>query len=416
MKQLCRQTLSSVSRTFDSPRNRAIASGVLAAFAVVSLFKLSAFQAAKPEPEKPITQYTPKKAVLTAKKGDGRCLYKFGERTPEASNYDPKSCGQCGNGKVDDFETPESCPADYHRCGNGKKDGEASYSVLSSKAVKGQTVYYYETITKTESCDQSSPHYCHEDCAPKVVESSDEYSGQCPPEMAQVDNFCIDRWEVHLVYEDGRVHPREEKPPKSMKGLKAVSASGFYPQGYMSQNMAKKACRAAGKYLCTLDEWKKTCRGPYDTDFPYGNEYKEGVCHVGQKYTVDEKTGRVTLPERPHILDLIDPPPENPMLGVYKFHHAARTRIFNDPRAALEEGYLLKTGTFRQCVVRWNGREVYDIVGNLSEWTSTKKKGKAAFGGDGHSGTARRGCRRTPIAHNSDYHDYSTGARCCERP
>ena len=200
-----------------------------------------------------------------------------------------------------------------------------------------------------------------------------------------------------------------------MTGWKAVSAANVYPQGFFTQPQAKAACEAAGKYLCSHKQLKTACKGPRGTKFPYGDVFEEGACHVGQKKTVDG-TGRITFPERPHILEIIDPiGKEHPFLGEWKAHHAARTKVFYDVRAAQVEGYLMPTGSFPKCVVTWNGKKVYDTVGNLSELTGTTRKGEISFVGDGHSGTDRLGCDKAPFAHNDKWRDYSLGARCCKK-
>lgn len=241
----------------------------------------------------------------------------------------------------------------------------------------------------------------------------------CPPEMAQVNNFCIDRWEIHLVNDQGEVYPKEKIPPQSMNGWKAASAEGVYPQGYMSHHVARKACENAGKRMCTLKQWTTACRGKSDYKFPYGNEYQEGKCNVGQRWTLQD--GIVVLPARPHILDIMDPPPENATEAAYKAHHAARQgNLFNDPRAALTPGYLAKTGEYKQCVSGGWDKPVYDMDGNLSEWVSATRRTKrglmGVFMADGHSGTAQLGCEREVAAHPREYHDYSMGTRCCKRP
>ncbi|MBN1170169.1 hypothetical protein JXA56_04030, partial [Candidatus Micrarchaeota archaeon] len=251
-----------------------------------------------------------------------------------------------------------------------------------------------------------------------VEKQPEKKDDECPEEMAKVNAsgiapYCIDRWEIHLVNDNGEIHPKD-RIPGEMTGWKAVSASGVYPQGFFTQPQAKAACEAAGKYLCSQKQFKTACKGPNGTKFPYGETYQEGICNVGQKNTIGPD-GRVILPEKPHILDIIDPPPENAMHGVYKAHHNARTRIFYDVRAAQVEGYLMPAGSFPKCVVVWNGREVYDMEGNLSELTGTTRGGNISFVGDGHSGTDMAGCDRSPFAHDDRWRDYSLGARCCKK-
>ena len=44
---------------------------------------------------------------------------------------------------------------------------------------------------------------------------------------------------------------------------------------------AEISCAKAGKRLCTESEWERACKGPENTRFPYGDNYKPGVCNVG---------------------------------------------------------------------------------------------------------------------------------------
>lgn len=241
--------------------------------------------------------------------------------------------------------------------------------------------------------------------------------------MAYVDKFCIDKWEVHLIDSTGKPLDYDKHPPYNLQGFSAASKADQYPNGFMSQNMARAACNASGKRLCTIEEWEKTCRGKENNEYPYGKDFVQEKCNVGFNYTIENNI--VILPKRPHILDFLNPPPENSSETAYKAHHSKRTgSLFNDPLAANTQKYLAKTGSFEGCAVEWNGELVFDIVGNLSEWTGSKKDGKPIFGGDGHSGTARitlrngdvirAGCSRSPAAHDSEYHDYSLGTRCCK--
>ena len=73
---------------------------------------------------------------------------------------------------------------------------------------------------------------------------------------------------------------------------------------------------------------------------------------------------------------------------------------------------LLATGERAACT---NGYGVYDMVGNLHEWTGEKS---GAFRGGYYLDTHKNGegCRYVTTAHNASYHDYSTGFRCCKAP
>jgi formylglycine-generating enzyme len=215
----------------------------------------------------------------------------------------------------------------------------------------------------------------------------------CPPEMASVDNrFCIDRWEGSLVevLEDGSESPW---PPflavESGRAMRAVSRPQVYPQGYISGAQAASACAAAGKRLCAPVEWRAACVGPEQKKFGYGSERVAGRCN-------DE--GR------------------SPMMRYYPNFMspwaAVGMKEMNDPRLNQLEGTLAPTGAHEACT---NGYGVYDMVGNLHEWTSDPH---GTFQGGYYLDTHRNGdgCMYRTVAHDFVYHDYSTGFRCCEDP
>src|SRR5688572_5078449 len=89
---------------------------------------------------------------------------------------------------------------------------------------------------------------------------------RCPEDMALVaDRVCVDKWEASVV----RVVGGKEKVWSPFETLdevdgsyRAVSRPGIVPQGYISGHQAERACRGAGKRLCTATEWERGCRGP----------------------------------------------------------------------------------------------------------------------------------------------------------
>ncbi len=225
----------------------------------------------------------------------------------------------------------------------------------------------------------------------------------CPGEMTQVEGYCIDRWEAHLVREDGAPHPAAQRP-RAGRAYRAASVAGVLPQGYLSRIEATAACTAAGKRLCRAREWYRACAGARRTVMPYGNEIASGRCNTGKAHLMTKLFGTVHF--------------------TYDGH-------YNSPKLADEPGFLAPTGEHTGCV---SEAGALDMVGNLHEWVADDVSGRLAreipieagahmLGSEGSGafmggyfsshGEHGRGCAYITATHAPDYHDYSTGFRCC---
>lgn len=229
--------------------------------------------------------------------------------------------------------------------------------------------------------------------------------GPCPPEMAFIDRgntaYCIDRWEAHTVTlaSDGQTTPW---PPNHTVGdvqdqLMAASDPGRTPQGYISGQQASLACERAGKRLCEIDEWIVACRGPKDTRYPYGDQRQPNLCNDRFR-----RLGR------------------HPVVRLFEAHAQPGTdsrqmwhpRWMNDPRLFDLDHTVAPTGSHERCT---NDYGVFDMVGNLHEWVADPE---GTFLGGFFMDTFQNGegCEYRTRAHPFDYHDYSTGFRCCRSP
>jgi formylglycine-generating enzyme required for sulfatase activity len=212
--------------------------------------------------------------------------------------------------------------------------------------------------------------------------------GSCPADMAKVlDRFCVDKYEGTLVE---RLADGSEQPwspfavPEAGSVYLARNAKGTTPQAYVSAKQAEAACRAVQKRLCQPVEWRVACAGSELTAYPYGALKVAGKCHDSGA---------------------------SPMLT---FHAATMSRGWglgelNDTRNNQLEGTVAKTGAYPDCV---NDFGAYDMVGNLHEWTADPN---GSFQGGFWLDTAQHGegCAYRTISHGFEYHDYSTGFRCC---
>ena len=201
----------------------------------------------------------------------------------------------------------------------------------------------------------------------------------CPIDMVYIEegdrSFCIDRYEAHL-----QGWPSNRIP---IEGLVAASAEGMLPQAYISADMAEEACDNAGKRLCEPEEWTRACTGPDDTRFPYGDEYREGACNEGRA--------------------------RHPVLELFGRSANWLKEQMNDPRLNLLADSLAPSGAFSACVTP---EGVHDMHGNLHEWVADRN---GLFRGGFYVDAQRngQGCDYHTDAHQPDYHDYSTGFRCC---
>ncbi|MFT3770848.1 MAG: SUMF1/EgtB/PvdO family nonheme iron enzyme [Minicystis sp.] len=232
----------------------------------------------------------------------------------------------------------------------------------------------------------------------------------CPEGMVKIGRFCVDRWEAHLVVRgaSGEITPLPffARPPED-GAYEARTAEGAYPQGYISRVEAARACKNAGKRLCSMAEWQRACWGKLGTSYPYGKHLEPDRCNMA----------------KPHLLSI---------------RHGADSRkwtyeAFNDPSLDREPGFLAAAGTYAQCT---SDSGTFDMVGNLHEWvsdtvdeelieklsaepverkTQSWRPGNGVFMG-GFFSTHEQlgpGCKYVTYAHEPSYHDYSTGFRCC---
>ena len=236
-------------------------------------------------------------------------------------------------------------------------------------------------------------------------------SGPCPAEMSHIGGFCVDRWEAHLVTvaDDGtkQLHPHYERPREGVS-YQARSAPSVFPQAYISKNESARACKAAGKRLCHWIEWRRACQGRRWLRYPYGNGARKGACNIAKDHQLREMFGN-------------DP-------GRWKYEDH-----FNSPQLNQNPGFLARTGAHEQCA---SPDGIYDMAGNVHEWVHTKvtsafvrrieeegverdeqpwQPGNAMFLGGFYSTIDELGpgCHYTTLAHGPNYHDYSTGFRCC---
>ena len=88
--------------------------------------------------------------------------------------------------------------------------------------------------------------------------------------------FCVDPYEAS----------RPDATPTSagVNNARAVTRAGVLPWMVNSNSQADAACAAAGKRLCSSQEWGAACSGPAGTTYAYGNFYNPTTCNGVDTY------------------------------------------------------------------------------------------------------------------------------------
>jgi sulfatase modifying factor 1 len=226
-----------------------------------------------------------------------------------------------------------------------------------------------------------------------AIPDSHDSARSCPAGMVAIGaSYCIDMYEASLVQASAggeRPWPYYQTLPPGVV-VRAVSASGVYPQGYISGLQAKAACQHSGKRLCKPAEWKNACMGPRKTTFPYGNSRVVGRCNDNGRSAMRFFNPR--LDNRPE----------------HRWMWGQRNNMI-DPRLNQLDGTLTRTGERAACT---NDYGVFDMVGNLHEWVDDPD---GTFQGGYYLDTHLNGdgCNYRTTAHPVSHYDYSTGFRCC---
>lgn len=214
-------------------------------------------------------------------------------------------------------------------------------------------------------------------------------------------HYCIDQYEASLVTKaaNGRLvpYPGNQRVDGKEAVIVAVSRKGVKPQGYISGEQATLACEHAGKRLCEVDEWVRACRGPDFTRYPYGNQRRPSLCN--------DRFAKLDFHPVVRLFKANAPPGTDPNA---MWHPS----WMNDPRLHEMSHSISETGAFEQCT---NAYGTFDMVGNLHEWVADPD---GIFLGGFFMDTFQNGegCEYRTTAHPFDYHDYSTGFRCCADP
>jgi sulfatase modifying factor 1 len=203
-------------------------------------------------------------------------------------------------------------------------------------------------------CDVDRPCPSGFVCVAKGCQPEPPIPITCPEDMVIVaGTFCADKYEAS--------RPDATLTSSGRDGARAMSLAGVMPWMVADNAAAELACGAAGKRLCTPEEWRIACKGPDGTVYAYGDSYDPLICNGIDTF------------------------------GRQSFH-------------------LMPTGSFPACTNEWG---LFDINGNLWEHVA-----------GGSDMTVRGGafnCNDSRSLHKCDYvpdvwTPSARGFRCCLTP
>ena len=187
------------------------------------------------------------------------------------------------------------------------------------------------------ACPVECPTYCLEGvCQP------------CPEDMKPVQGACVDYYE-------------------------APNKAGALPFVMFTFVEATAWCDARGKRLCLDSEWTEACGGPEGWTYPYGDQHQKGVCNDDEvwKSYIQSK-----LSKWPWSLSVA---------GIESLDELLVEVSATGPDGATAAEHILwlyqaePSGENSGCV---NEYGVFDLCGNVEEWTKRADGGKPDFHGN----------------------------------
>jgi len=185
----------------------------------------------------------------------------------------------------------------------------------------------------------------------------------------------------------------------------APGQAGALPLVMYTFDEAEAWCSARGKRLCYDDEWESACEGPAATAYPYGQEQLPGVCNDEETwivYSQDKLSAWPTRASTPEVEDLED-----------LWRSARAAGASESVVSHLQELYQGEGGGDNAGCV--GPRGVFDLTGNVEEWTRRRDGGTASFHGNlkGRYWAETRTCQSDLTSHGDGFRFYEIGFRCC---
>lgn len=110
----------------------------------------------------------------------------------------------------------------------------------------------------------------------ELFNDSDAELMECPDDMAEVGNICVDKYEASRSDATASTQGTATDKAISRKGVMPWMENPVTDSSYSS---FKSACESAGKKLCKDPEWLGACSGPEKTVYSWGDKYDRELCN-----------------------------------------------------------------------------------------------------------------------------------------
>ncbi len=203
----------------------------------------------------------------------------------------------------------------------------------------------------------------------------------CPPDMVNIENsFCMDR------YEASRPDATENSAGKD--NTYATSRKGVLPWQTKDNSEAERACKNAGKRLCTSEEWYFACAQEEGNNYSYGKKYNPSICNGIDTFCYCDNL-------------------ECSGASVCPYPHCYNQKSDDGKGPCGSNFHIMPTGSFPGCVNKYG---VYDLNGNV--WEHTLNGSEFTVRGGAYN------CGDSEKLHRCDYipttwKPSALGFRCC---
>jgi sulfatase modifying factor 1 len=168
--------------------------------------------------------------------------------------------------------------------------------------------------------------------------------------------FCVDRFEY-----------------PNRKGANPIIFANFHESAAL--------CEKQGKRLCTEEEWTFACEGEEATPYPYGYTRSPDTCAIDGRWRAFNERALQPRDGEAAMIEL--------------------DRLWQGGPSGSRPGCKSVFG-------------VYDLTGNVDEWTRSVREGeRPSILKGGYWGPVRTRCRPSTRSHDESHVFYQQGFRCC---